>query len=404
MSPGIFRFARGVASLSAAIVLFASLQAAQTPDGMEIRPAWKAPLPKAGAVALGFPMLTGAQHATIFEPRREDGAYNHHSELIWHRGKFYAMWSNHPFTEDGPGQRVLIATAERPDRWSSWRELFPAPGPVEAERPSGGPRPAFASAFTWIVRGERLFAVAAVNTAGPIAREVLPSGELGPIFRLWTREAALPFTTLAARDPGIAALATELDGLIGTPEFWPWWDFWDRYPEPDTETGRKLVEPTVHCARDGAYVMLLRDSETAGGYSHRVFMSVSRDGGKTWPAAQPTDIPDSPSRRDAVRLDDGTILLLGNQVAPVFDNGDTEKHYPRDPLTVAVSRDGYVFERVYALRWSLPKAMRVSGVKGRGVGAQYPSAIAHDGRLYVLHTVGKEDVAISWVPLRDLGL
>ena len=141
-----------------------------------------------------------------------------------------------------------------------------------------------------------------------------------------------------------------------------------------------------------------------GGYSHRVFMSIARDGGKTWPPAQPTDIPDSPSRRDTVRLDDGTIVMVGNQVAPNFDNGDKVKHYARDPLTVAVSRDGYVFERAYALRWNLPKKMRVDGVKGRGVGAQYPSAVAHDGSLYVLHSVGKEDIAISWVPLGDLGL
>ncbi len=141
-----------------------------------------------------------------------------------------------------------------------------------------------------------------------------------------------------------------------------------------------------------------------GGYSHRVFMSIARDGGKTWPPAQPTDIPDSPSRRDTVRLDDGTIVMVGNQVAPNFDNGDKVKHYARDPLTVAVSRDGYVFERAYALRWNLPKKMRVDGVKGRGVGAQYPSAIVHEGSLYVLHTIGKEDVGLSWVPLRELGL
>jgi predicted neuraminidase len=154
-------------------------------------------------------------------------------------------------------------------------------------------------------------------------------------------------------------------------------------------------------AKDGRWVMLLRDNEN---FSHRLFRSVSDDNGKTWPPAHPTDIPDSPSRRDTVRLDDGTILLVGNQVSPAFDNGKERTHYNRDPLTVAISRDGYNFNGVFALRWNLPKTWRVPGVLGRGIGAQYPSAIIHGGVLYVLYTVGKEDVEFCWLPLSALGL
>ncbi len=370
-------------------------------DGMPVRSLWQAGRPKAGVAGAGFPLLEAAKHATIFQPAREEGAYNHHAELIGHRGKFFAMWSNHPLKEDGPGQRVLYSFSDTPEQWPAWRELFPAPGPIAESTPEGQPRGTFASALMWITRGERLYAVAAVNSAGPIAREVKSDGTFGPIFRLWAREAALPFATLQSDDRSVATIAQEIDALIGTPDFWPWWDFWDKYPSPNGLNGRTLMEPTVHRARGGTYVMLLRDSDRRG-YTHRVFVSISRDG-RQWPAAQPTDIPDTPSRRDVVRLANGSVLMVGNQGAPEFDDLKP-RHFPRDPLTVAVSRDGLIFERAYALRWNLPKTFRVAGVKGRGMGAQYPSAIVQRDVLYVMYTIGKEDVGISWVPLKELGL
>lgn len=374
-----------------------------TPDGMKIQTLWQAPRPQGTVVGVGFPLLESARHATVFAPSASEGGYNHHAELAWHAGKLFAMWSNHPFTEDGGGQRVLFSSSATPEVWPPAREIFPAPGPVEQKSDPGAPRGIYASSFAWLEQDGRLFAIAAVNTAGPLAREVLSTGELGPIFRLWAREAPLLFPTLPAGDATIAPLAALLNARIGSPSCWPWWDFWDHFPEPDARNGRKLIEPTVHRARDGRWVMLLRDTGWGSiGSSNRVFVSVSPDG-RHWPSALPTDIPDTPSRRDTVELDDGTVLLLGNQVATAFDNVKRPA-YPRDPLTVAVSRDGYHFDRAYALRWNLPKTMRIAGVTGRGRGAQYPSGIARGGVLYVLYTVGKEDVGLSWVPLKALGL
>lgn len=58
----------------------------------------------------------------------------------------------------------------------------------------------------------------------------------------------------------------------------------------------------------------------------------------------------------------------------------------------------------YALRcgqqeWHIPR----SEVRGRGGGGQYPSGLVHSKHLYVLYSMGKEDVWISRVPLADLG-
>jgi len=77
--------------------------------------------------------------------------------------------------------------------------------------------------------------------------------------------------------------------------------------------------------------------------------------------------------------------------------------YNRTPLTVSLSPDGYRFNRAFALRcgqqpWRVP----TQEVLGRGGGWQYPSAIVHDGTLYVLYSMGKEDICISSVPLTAL--
>ena len=91
-------------------------------------------------------------------------------------------------------------------------------------------------------------------------------------------------------------------------------------------------------------------------------------------------------------------------MAPEFDN-PAHAHYGRDPLTVSVSRDGYLFDRVYALRvgqqqWRVPQRE----VLGRGGGGQYPDGLVLGDRLYVLYSMGKEDIWISSVALSDLGL
>ena len=192
----------------------------------------------------------------------------------------------------------------------------------------------------------------------------------------------------------LTADAKALGAMLASPLGMPPWDFRGTLAFPKSVDGHRLAEPTVYRAADGKYVMLLRDSH----YSHRMYATVSPDG-RSWDPAVPTDIPDSPSLTTNVMLDDGTVLLVGNQMAPTFDNPEEIPHYERDPLMVSVSPDGYRFERAFALRCGL-RPWRVSPyeVIGRG-GGQYPSAIVHDSTLYVLYTMGKEDVWLSSVLL-----
>jgi len=76
----------------------------------------------------------------------------------------------------------------------------------------------------------------------------------------------------------------------------------------------------------------------------RLFQTWSGDGGKTWSALTPTDLPNPNSGTDAVTLRDGRHLLVNNP---------TERG--RSPLSVAISRDGKAWRNVLVLE-DEPKA------------------------------------------------
>lgn len=378
-----------------------------------IRHMWACGMPEADVEGAGFPILATAEHHQLYLATRETGAYNHHSRLFLHRGRLYAMWSNHRQGEDSPGQRVLWSWSDDGANWQQWAELFPAPVAMGSGEDSGF----YLVAGGWKAVDGRLFALASANCAvgfensdrtslkprpdgehkfrrverrGSFAREVCPDGSLGEVFCLGKtppEQKDLSFQAAASDDPRFAELAKGIR---------------DQFPQMRLPKGidtNRLCEPTHYQAKDGRHVVLLRDDC----YSHRMYASISDDG-VSWPVAYPTDIPDSPSLSTNVVLPDGTVLLIGNQMAPEFDN-PKPAHYERDPLMVSVSADGYLFTRAYALRcgqqdWHVPRKL----VLGRGGGAQYPSALVHDGQLYVLYSMGKEDIWVSRVPLTDLGL
>jgi hypothetical protein len=60
----------------------------------------------------------------------------------------------------------------------------------------------------------------------------------------------------------------------------------------------------------------------------------------------------------------------------------------RDPLTLALSDDGMVFDRLFYL------------VGGRKV--DYPHVMEHEGYLYIAHSGGKQSVEIERVRVADL--
>ncbi|NGM60421.1 hypothetical protein G5B30_00695 [Sphingobacterium sp. SGG-5] len=373
--------------------------------GTPVVPMWSAPLAtgdlRNGA---GFPVLSQAEHAVVWQPAvREDGAYNHYACLIHHKGKFYAMWGNHALGEDAPGQRVLYATSDTWGNWTDAQELFPAPGPVRARTESG----IHLKPDRWAVLNDVLYAITYVHGAGvyPIARSVGGDGELGDPFLVQNlpSSGALPSYMQGPGAPTIApARGIQLYNWYRQNDQISWWAGAAWGVQRTAVDGQRLIESFIYRAKDGKLVLMLRDWGTPSNpvHSNRMYVSFN-DGVGGWEPLHPTDIPDSPSRAQAITLDDGTVLLIGNQNVPEYDQA---LYLDRDPMTISVSSDGYTFDRVYALRTDSPLKYRFTGVRGRNRGYGYSSSIVHEGWLYTLYSIGKEDMGITRLPLSALNL
>lgn len=367
---------------------------------------WDCPMPLKGVPGAGFEEVPGIEHHRIFDGTMETGGYNHHAAIIYYKGLFYAMWSNQHYAEDAPGQKVFYSVSKDAKNWSPHRTLFPSLQPERSWEGTG----INLSANRWEVHGGRLYArgwcgatVAWEDVNGDqsavrskqfnhavrkhydfLYRSVSAGGTLGPIASFNHQE--LPSDILYPVHKA-SAVYPDLEKIKHMPDT----------AEIVKTSGRRLTEPAFYQAADGDYVILFRDAN----YSHRKWVSFSKDG-KTWSPAVPTDIPDSPSATFAMTLDSGTILLFGNHMAPKFDSA-SPRHYGRDPLTVSISTDGKHFTKTYAVRsgqtdYSVP----VKQVKGRGGGAQYSKAILVKNTVYVIYSMGKEDVWISMFSLDTL--
>ncbi len=373
---------------------------------------WELPWPDQDAPGLGYPPLEGVEHTEIYRATPETGLFSHHSQLTHHGGAFFAAWSNHPDGEDGPGQRVLWAISPDGEEWSQPPELFP-PFSVPREADAWG---MVLTANGWAPLDGTLYAVAEVHDNpgwqddsgmytsrvrtdrcyrririghGRVARPVSPDGTLGPILRL-VEEPPDPSATFPryadATDACFAEAARRINDWLAHPLNRPAWEFLHWTTRLQAADGELLCEPTAYRRPDGALVRLARHL----GRSRRLYAAVSEDDGATWSPLVRTNIPDSPSKSVAGTLPDGRIYLVGNQV----------ERRERDPLVIGLSSDGVVFDRAAAIRSSAPE-IRFPGLY-KSPGFQYPSVAVADGALWALYSIGKEDVAISRVPLEAL--
>jgi len=101
--------------------------------------------------------------------------------------------------------------------------------------------------------------------------------------------------------------------------------------ESNIESG--AVEPIVVEAKDGVLVMLIRTVLNC------FYYSVSYDAGATWTQAKPTSIPSSNAPGGVLRMEDGRIVLVWNDVLGHPMHG-VRYSFARQCLHAAVSDDG----------------------------------------------------------------
>lgn len=328
------------------------------------------------------------QPVLVSDVRSHDGV-NQHNYLIHHGGRFWAMWSDGPAVEDRAGQVVQFATSADGLSWSKSKFLTPYPpgsGPdsphyntrhpegfryiargfwaregrllalVSLDEAAGFFGPSLAlHAFDWSVASQQWADIGVVqeNTINNFPPQKLPGGEWGMTRRTHDYKAT-----------GVQFLIGGVTGLN------QWKSVTMLRPG---EGPLHAEEPIWWTLPDGNLMALFRDNARSG----YLFRSFSTDGGRTWSVPTKTDFPDARSKFCGLRLSDGRYALVSNP-----------NPKRRDPLTIALSPDGLVFDRMFYL------------VGGRHV--DYPHMIEHEDRLFIAHSGGKQSVEIQVVRLADL--
>ncbi len=127
-------------------------------------------------------------------------------------------------------------------------------------------------------------------------------------------------------------------------------------------------------------------------------VSTSTDYGETWSFAQPTNLPLTGNKTFAGVLSNGQRYIIGCTPA---ERGD----HSRRALTIMVSEPGEKqFSKIWKISRGEPYPMRFEG-RGKGPGPSqwsYAKAVEHDGHLYVIYTVNKEDAEMAIIPLEVL--
>jgi predicted neuraminidase len=121
-----------------------------------------------------------------------------------------------------------------------------------------------------------------------------------------------------------------------------------------------VIQPTLWETSSGKVRMLLRSTGRIG----RIVASSSNDGGLTWEAARPTQLPNPNAGIDVVRLRDGRLVLIYNHLL-----------HGRDTIHLAISKDE-------GDTWSDPLVLE----EGQGE-FSYPAVIqSADGLVHITYT------------------
>jgi hypothetical protein len=345
-----------------------------------------------GPTKIKFSQLTRVpgKHAVISDVREQGGNWvNQHAYLAHHNGRYWAIWSDGPGKRQGnltpnqhrnvvpghdePGTRVSYAVSKDGLNWSQPADL------------SGPPR---IDGFGWIARGlwirnGELLALASHFRAPGYPGEglSLEAFRWNKAQHTWEAHGTVQDDTLnnfpPKRLPSGQYMMTRRDHrrqvsvMIGGDQAFNKWHL--RQLASYNAKGRP-EEPYWYVLPDGKNIAgLIRDN----GRSGRLLRTFSVDNGATWSPIVRTNFPDATSKFFVLRTSRDYYVMVSN--------ANPSK---RDPLTLAISRDGLVFTHLFYL------------VGGRHV--DYPHVVEHAEHLLISFSGAKQTVEVLMVSLNDI--
>ena len=357
------------------------------------------------------------------------GAYNHHHQILFDRGRLYASWSNGIVNEDNPGQRMLFSVSDNDGRtWSTEAQITPPPiektstYTAEGIRAYQGKLIAYyghygytdlsldrngvpntkclndyrASPTEW-VHSNIFTSVRISNDAGRtwdppvrIIERFVPNLRPFPIRGgrlIVPGNITYPYTDDPAgiqgwKSTGLPRLPI---WVADDPEGFHKACFYRHDP-------RNYAEASFYQTDDGVIHMMQRiDAIPPNDREGLLAVTESVDNGETWSEPMLTSYTDCACRFQFGRLPDGRFFGLS---CP-NPKGN------RTPLVLATSRDGVVFDQHYELGGVSGTTPRIPGNAKNGVYG-YPSCDIANGKMYIIFSRNKEDIYFSRLDLSAL--
>lgn len=341
-----------------------------------------------------FPSVD-VQRATIYRGNEESWAYSHHQTITRFGSRYVVSWSNGFRHEDYVGQEVHYSWSEDGIGWSEAGVVVHTPSDSGLVRNNAGLCAANGLLYCYVC------------TARDLERDVTPPGMCSlsdPGIRLdvyvtsdlvhWERHENIcenvylfegPRPTQSGKMMCCGFDLRDNHAMVLT---------WDDpsalaeaprvvriFPSPG---GMLPEQGTWYQTADGRIWMYQRDSTV----SCRLGLIVSDDDGETWSDPLRTDFPNTYSRAFAGQLPDGRSYIVGNNYDLLLD---------RRHLMIALSDDGYMFDRQYVLVEG-DVTRRING-RHKEDGYQYPNCLADGDKLLVVYSVNKEDIEVSTVDM-----
>lgn len=336
-----------------------------------------------------IPFAKGIQHRTIHRPDKDDHKFLHGAAIMEHHGVMYANWANSPVNENGPHE--TLQGKRSTDGGVTWSDLeVIGPGFQGNQRHSHG--------ILLVHKGELWTICARFGgpSAGTRAGRRFPGRLQAEAFVLdeksnrWKSRGIVmnncwPYDQPVRMDNGnFITGGQDKDGLpvvaISHGDDFKRWDSvlipYDRRLQPS------YAETTVW-SEAGLVTAVIR------GGSGVAWVSTSDDFGRTWTTAGPSNFPMPRAKAYFGKLSTGQLYLLSN-----LNN--------RDTLVISVGRSGEsTLSSMWRIRHGKSQPPRFPG-NAKSKQWSYPYGFEHDGKLYVVYSIGKEECGLSVIPLDSL--
>lgn len=331
-----------------------------------------------------IPFAQGVRHQTIHQATRDGYKFLHGAAIVHHQRVMYSNWANSPVHENGPHE--TLQGRRSADGGKTWSDVeIIGPGFDGPERHSHG---------VLFVHNDQVWTIAARFGTGTPGRRF--PGLKGEAFVLdsqsgqWQSKGVVMHNCWPYDEPVRMANGNfitggqDKDGLpVVALSHGADFTRWDSVLIPYSRQLKPSFAETTVWAEGRNVTAVIR------GGGGTAWVAESEDCGETWSTAAPSNLPMPRAKAYLGKLSTGQRYLLSN-----LKN--------RDTLVISVSRPGAAtFGRMYRIRHGRSGPPRFDG-RAKNKQWSYPYGYEHDGKLFVVYSIGKEDCGLSTIPIQSL--